>query len=985
MATRDHKMLTSYSHSFDSTRNELSFYSDKKMVASAKCAKKVAESEAFDPTEYIKVTLSDGETYLLEAESLKERTLTLLEGEGTMTALFQNIIENKVSCLDSFLDEVKRVRSQTQVELSRATELQKQDLELTLEAIRRNWFALADASSEMQANKRVVLEAIRQNGSALQFASATLKDDREIVLEAIRRSDSDWILRYASEALKNDREIVLEAVKRKGSALLFASEALKNDREIVLLAIRQDTFMLDCASEALKNDREIVLAAVRQDASALTSASENLKNNREFVLEAVRQNGEALGYASITFTCDREVVLEAVRQKGSALRHADKIFKSDREVVLEAVRQNGLALEFASKVFKSDREVVLEAARQNGWGLMHADEGFKSDREIVLEAVRQAGQILSRVDEAFKNDREIVLEAVKQRGSALNLASEALKNDRELLVIACLYHPDTAQEIVNQRRISIEEVNAKRDEMLNRALEEARLESDPPVEAELTKLLRDTLLNYKNPALFACMCRQVLELQERGELGSVIKKISLMQERLTTAQKPRLIALQLMTCALGCDTEEAKAYQRFYRENYVVLKNGTDLQPVLFLLSELYQRKKDLTQAQLSTLLNHCFIKENFKHEGLKRIKLLTALAQIQPITLKLLTDCDPAHLTSLLISNMTKAELVAGDPTALTDQFLKTFLSSRLPSGIFTYSTHFLANEAMKSPLSTFIQAVLTESLTEFRHSHNSHSHLLSADQKRAWESSIDKGSLNAEASLRELDVEGFLQSKIKDGHAEGVIRQEILLGPLDDKTELETKVQRLLYERAMSLEERLELIDKIESAIPPGVEFKADIRALKTLLLAKKDSQGLRLIDTEDWQDLFLCGTEVLGSCQRIDGDSTLNKGLMGYCLDGKVRMLAVKNATGKIVARALIKLLKKDDLDEPVLFLERLYPDEMHRDAIESLAREKASAMGLKLYQFGPGLKLESLGNVAGVEYEDGGVGISSGAFKITGSEL
>ena len=106
------RMLASYAYSFNSEQKEITFYSDKTMVASAKCKSESAEFDDFDLTQYIKVTLEDGKTFWLEAESFKERTITLLDGDSTMVELFQNIIESKAVCLDPFLDEVKRKRSE---------------------------------------------------------------------------------------------------------------------------------------------------------------------------------------------------------------------------------------------------------------------------------------------------------------------------------------------------------------------------------------------------------------------------------------------------------------------------------------------------------------------------------------------------------------------------------------------------------------------------------------------------------------------------------------------------------------------------------------------------------------------------------------------------------------------------------------------------------------------------------------------------------
>ena len=57
----------------------------------------------------------------------------------------------------------------------------------------------------------------RQNGDALRFASEEQKRDREIVMEAVRQHGR--ALKHASEELKRGREVAIEAVRQHGRAL----------------------------------------------------------------------------------------------------------------------------------------------------------------------------------------------------------------------------------------------------------------------------------------------------------------------------------------------------------------------------------------------------------------------------------------------------------------------------------------------------------------------------------------------------------------------------------------------------------------------------------------------------------------------------------------------------------------------------------------------------------------------------------------------
>ena len=81
------------------------------------------------------------------------------------------------------------------------------------------------------SNKGDVLKRVKKNGFALQDASDELKNDKEIVLAAVNQNGI--ALRYASDELKKDKGIVMAAVNKNGDALQFASDELKKDKEIM--------------------------------------------------------------------------------------------------------------------------------------------------------------------------------------------------------------------------------------------------------------------------------------------------------------------------------------------------------------------------------------------------------------------------------------------------------------------------------------------------------------------------------------------------------------------------------------------------------------------------------------------------------------------------------------------------------------------------------------------------------------------------------
>lgn len=114
----------------------------------------------------------------------------------------------------------------------------------------------------------------------------------------------------------------------------------------------------------------------------------------------------------------------------------------------------------------------------------------------------------------------------------------------------------------------------------------------------------------------------------------------------------------------------------------------------------------------------------------------------------------------------------------------------------------------------------------------------------------------------------------------------------------------------------------------------------------------QRFHVEDSDSWEDLLLCGTEVLGSCQKINGNTELNRCLLNYIIDGKVRAVVLKDAKGRIHARVILRLLWDEELKRPVLFREKLYknPGVFNQDIqlIEEMCLFKAKTMGIPLVQ-------------------------------------
>lgn len=155
-----------------------------------------------------------------------------------------------------------------------------------------------------------------------------------------------------------------------------------------------------------------------------------------------------------------------------------------------------------------------------------------------------------------------------------------------------------------------------------------------------------------------------------------------------------------------------------------------------------------------------------------------------------------------------------------------------------------------------------------------------------------------------------------------------------------------------------------------------------------------GLTAVDTDDAEDLLLCGTEITGGCQSVDGNFALNRALMGYVVDGKYRMLAAKSDDGRLAARRMLRLLC-DENGLPALFLERLYANagvqsgDPVDEALIDLAKKKADAMGCRLLSDGLSLAVDetqrctvsSLDSRAPFEFVDAhGLGVQERSYQL-----
>jgi hypothetical protein len=364
--------------------------------------------------------------------------------------------------------------------------------------------------------------------------------------------------------------------------------------------------------------------------------------------------------------------------------------------------------------------------------------------------------------------------------------------------------------------------------------------------------------------------------------------------------------------------------------------------------------------------------------------------------------------------------------------RYQKHFAEARLPHYILTYISkiEFLPAEEKKSLMDTLkvcVEAILEGNLKQVRYDMDQSLHLKTVflnrqDLFEEWKSgasyALDEFLQPSSGQEHGVDFFKILYAKmVTDRHLDpkrvpyltsflqlpesrfAIIEEiERKLKSLEQSEEffmlkIESDCIRLtdpeldLDQKKGILREIKEQLNKVSNID----EFKNDIEALiKGLNAHQAKYDKWTIVDTDDAQDLFLCGTEVGGSCQRIEGDQYLNKCLMSYVIDGKNRLLAVKDASGRIIARHILHILWDATQQQSVLFLERLYPavvaPELQK-ALLNLAHLRADKMGLPLLSkecgSGPSYvgSVQSLGSRTPFEYSDAGGGvIANGEYQI-----
>lgn len=392
-------------------------------------------------------------------------------------------------------------------------------------------------------------------------------------------------------------------------------------------------------------------------------------------------------------------------------------------------------------------------------------------------------------------------------------------------------------------------------------------------------------------------------------------------------------------------------------------------------------------------------------------------------------------------------------------ENFFTTFESLRCPRGLFIYaaSLHNLevrTRNVLIKELGLFVNSVIEGTFPESRYSFVKNEHLnavfcnnqeLLSKWKTPCKIKLNNiQDLNIQSTTPRDIVKKLITQAINDEHLgknqktlyptlTSLIQEEkieIIKSSIDKLTKdvedlkiqiesvdliqkaiLENRLNRLsieifclnliILDVTNSTENIIHSLQKLIKHLKKGSQFESDIDDIINYI-TPSNAPELKYLHVEDcdfWEDLLLMGTEVKSSCQRIGGNPYLNMGLIATLIDGKNRLVIVRDYEGKIAGRVILRIMLNNN-NEPVLFMERLYTrynDPRLEKFILKGCIKKAKMMGIPLLAGFEWLKnienqtpypqmLTTLSGPASYEYSDGAGGMQrNGKYSISKSWL
>jgi Domain of unknown function (DUF4116) len=850
----------------------------------------------------------------------------------------------------------------------------------------------------LRADRRFALNSMTHDDESYQYVSETLKHDKAFSLAASR---INFDIELMPAEIIHDHDVAVQILSTCVYQFHHLPTSLKNSKAFALRALNNGLKIYNLLGSELKDDRDIIIASIHSNPSSYGSIPKVLREDLEIATLACQKLGSVISYAHSSLKANKALALIALENSGVAYNFLAKELKDDVDIIMAACKQNhSILANVTLKDFHKNAPLMLNLIRHNHESFLFTDDSLKKERGFILVALQTNPYVVEHL-ENVENDAEIAHLVLSLNGNLLHHFDESITESLPHLIQAFLSSPYDTTCFLRDKGKS----QAFIDLVVSEALGSLAIPSH--IFKILSSHKRSSTRDFLLKALFYA-ARQGRFL----ELG------------IDPDSKPSLSTLVIILMRLGMIQLEApkelitdlSSNIDFFK---VEFKAGDKLQALIDCMQMVYESplSKELKWHLMSQSLikssDPLLRKETFK-EIIQRLQLLKiASCELAEKEIKELPNLESRTLKLALLNTLIEHRFLKYEDI---DLFCETFLKSRDPTALFTYAKQFICNYEMKEWIQVFIDTVCKKTFLSYRRLHNSHLDCLTPTQIEAW----DQGGstsiyMHSEKDHDSFDLYQFLKQKLLiDNHdvhpelaKEGALKniKRLLSGDEIDRStlnELENHVLELMECSKESFYEKVQDLLKIfKKSEFENLEFKNDVLALAKMCEKTIDTRTFHLKDSDDWEDLFLCGTEVMGSCQRVDGDRELNQCLLGYCLDGKTRILTLKtDPSGKMIARAIFKIMIQtridpvslDEYEVPCLFMEGVYPGTHsdHNQMLFEFAKERAKSIGLELYQAGGREKLFSKGVNALCEYEDAdplelASGVTQGSYSIMAQKI
>ncbi len=343
-------------------------------------------------------------------------------------------------------------------------------------------------------------------------------------------------------------------------------------------------------------------------------------------------------------------------------------------------------------------------------------------------------------------------------------------------------------------------------------------------------------------------------------------------------------------------------------------------------------------------------------------------------------------------------------------NRFLERFKNPQL---VVVYLAKLEAYPHQRALFQKFIEAVAKGNLSHVRYEHREHldkvfngdarlEKLWKMDSRLSHKGEVTDTSENSEMMVKQR-VKEFITEAIRHSHVEGEFKE--VMEQYLESTDIERakirkvwqdKVAAFEKEKNLSASEKTavalyntmkllslkveqfkegiikektstgmqekkisELLAEIKAAFTEGSQFLQDVSDMETVIgelqkekpAVQNTTAGLYAEETEDPDLMLRMGTDVVGSCQNVNGTPSLNRNLISYLMDGKVKTVVVRDAAGDIVSRAIMRILYDEEAEKPVINMEHSYHRsdasvQTSNELLFRLAQEKATKMGIDL---------------------------------------